>query len=388
VPAQTTPLAAGHPAQIAGGGDAGFTLTNTGTQLVYLDDSGQVGPASYPLKTGATIVWDAGRPCWALAVADGGQLSRLDNTGPIYDPQAIATALTEAGLASAIATDLDAVLPAHTAAEVLTTGVKIIDVPDTYAGSLNHNFAFPVGGGGPPPWQLGPYDTSAIQSLIVELDTGTIHGTIAPAVGRWLQVDIAWSNGETAGFSGLRQTVFLHHDDGGSVMALRVPALGTTATITITDNRTFGTAMSAKATVIGSQRPTDRITVNQRVANAATAVPWLYNEPSTRRIATDPATPASLTTGAVVAALPPRAGVLDVTVNPTAATTATAGRLALLDHNGVRIGPQVLIPASTAPAAATTLLTARVGWHPVYLWCDTAPSGAGQAHVGASWTDD
>lgn len=285
--------------------------------------------------------------------------------------QQVAQALTDGGLAAAIAADIAASpLAGNTANSILTTGVKVIDVPVIMDSTLR-NLA-----------NLGTSqfsgDTSEQQSLIIEMDWG---GSIVPAVLKYVEVRIAWSNGEASGFSGLDQTIKMHYGDDRGNSAIRVPCLGNSVSITWTNNT--GATISFRSTVIGSQRAADKILVDQVIESGA---PWAnpYGaKTSENHLSTGAAAITPLGVG-TIAAFPPVGGTLQVTVSPNATTTAANGRFALLDNLSARIGNTINMPAGTG-LDSTITWTTYVGFHPVFLRCDVVPTGPTGVFVTAAW---
>lgn len=83
------------------GNQAALMLKNVGTVTLYLGSTAAVNATGYPLGVGSSIIWDAGRPLYAYAV--NGLLLVSENTGALFDAQAVASEIIAAGLAQDIA---------------------------------------------------------------------------------------------------------------------------------------------------------------------------------------------------------------------------------------------------------------------------------------------
>lgn len=83
---------------------AALTVQNSGAVTVFLGDATGMNVATgFPLSPGSTIVWDKGRPLYAVVASGTGQVTVLANSGSLNDVSAIATAIIDAGLANDIA---------------------------------------------------------------------------------------------------------------------------------------------------------------------------------------------------------------------------------------------------------------------------------------------
>lgn len=79
------------------------TLKNTGDNVVCVDSANIPDAASgFPLGAGSSMVWDANRPLYAYSEL-GTTLLVTENSGNLFDSQAIAQSLANSGLAAEIA---------------------------------------------------------------------------------------------------------------------------------------------------------------------------------------------------------------------------------------------------------------------------------------------
>lgn len=61
------------------------TLQNLGASTVYLRDDSAIDEFSYPLPPTASMVWDGGRPLWALCLTDQGSTLQVDRAASLMD---------------------------------------------------------------------------------------------------------------------------------------------------------------------------------------------------------------------------------------------------------------------------------------------------------------
>lgn len=81
-----------------------LTVKNIGTTTLYLDTAPTVGLNSFPLGPGSSQSWDANRPLWAAGM---GTLLILENSGNLFDANAVATEILAGGLAAEIASQIN-----------------------------------------------------------------------------------------------------------------------------------------------------------------------------------------------------------------------------------------------------------------------------------------
>lgn len=108
---------------------AAVTVRNLGTETLYLSSSPITSASSgFPLGSGSSMVWDAGRPLYAYAT--NGAMGVSDNSGNLFDASAVASELLASGLAGQIASQIAISgappLPLH---DVLFSGVVTAGVP-------------------------------------------------------------------------------------------------------------------------------------------------------------------------------------------------------------------------------------------------------------------
>lgn len=82
-----------------------ITIKNTGDDAVYLAERSIGDPnGGFPLGAKSSMIWDAGKPLYAWAPT--GQLIIADNSGNLFDAQAIAGEIIAGGLAQEIAENI------------------------------------------------------------------------------------------------------------------------------------------------------------------------------------------------------------------------------------------------------------------------------------------
>ena len=100
----STVAIAGRTAIYPSGLQSALTLKNVGAETVYLDSKANVNMGGFPLGVNSSIVWDANRPLYAYA--DNGQLLVSENSGNLFDAQAVAAEIIAGGLAGDIAAQI------------------------------------------------------------------------------------------------------------------------------------------------------------------------------------------------------------------------------------------------------------------------------------------
>lgn len=121
------------------GNQEAVTLKNVGAETIYVDNAPiPVGSgAGLPLGSGSSMIWDANKPLYAAAPLTGnGQLLVIENSGNLFDAQAVAVEIINAGLAQDIAQ------------QIAITGAPPIDpldllydisIPSTYPLPINNS---------------------------------------------------------------------------------------------------------------------------------------------------------------------------------------------------------------------------------------------------------
>lgn len=61
------------------------TLQNLGSSTIYLSDDSAISSISYPLPPTASIVWDSGRPLWAVCRTTTGSTLQVDRASSLMD---------------------------------------------------------------------------------------------------------------------------------------------------------------------------------------------------------------------------------------------------------------------------------------------------------------
>ena len=100
----STVAIAGRTAIYPSGLQSALTLKNVGAETVYLDSQANVNMGGFPLGVNSSIVWDANRPLFAYA--NNGQLLVSENSGNLFDAQAVAAEIIAGGLAGDIAAQI------------------------------------------------------------------------------------------------------------------------------------------------------------------------------------------------------------------------------------------------------------------------------------------
>ena len=100
----STVAIAGRTVIYPSGLQSALTLKNVGAETVYLDSQANVNTGGFPLGVNSSIVWDANRPLYAYA--GNGQLLVSENSGNLFDAQAVAAEIIAGGLAGDIAAQI------------------------------------------------------------------------------------------------------------------------------------------------------------------------------------------------------------------------------------------------------------------------------------------
>ena len=100
----STVAIAGRTVIYPSGLQSALTLKNVGAETVYLDSQANVNTGGFPLGVNSSMVWDANRPLYAYA--GNGQLLVSENSGNLFDAQAVAAEIIAGGLAGDIAAQI------------------------------------------------------------------------------------------------------------------------------------------------------------------------------------------------------------------------------------------------------------------------------------------
>lgn len=218
-----------------------ITVKNTGGDVVYLAERSIGDPnGGFPLGAKSSIIWDAGKPLYAWAPT--GQLIIADNSGNLFDAQAIAGEIIAGGLAQDIATEIvNSNLSSNIAGQIAidgappinktqllysstTSGSNVVTLPLTYNILSGWNS-----------WEINLYTLSGNPSFELYL----------AGVEEYVQWDYTWT---VLGSDGLRPSKLL----------LPCPMLSPTQTLHGVLSPLAGTSVSRTLKIYGSTRVLDR----------------------------------------------------------------------------------------------------------------------------------
>lgn len=213
------------PAVIFTRGDdnPGVTVKNTGTNDIALGYVPSFG-AGYILAPGSSVVWSAGKPLFISSTATGAAFVS-DNTGNLFDADAVGASLIRQGLAQEIADKLK------------LTGVP----PIRQSSSLLTDWTFTHEVGGSTSWVSDIFNVAEVDTLSVA--TFTTRGNI----DAWYTVAVLFYDGVNA-----FQRQSLVYSGYRGKMDFAVPAEGTTARLLVQMNVGTDVAMDFVISVTGT----------------------------------------------------------------------------------------------------------------------------------------
>ena len=206
----TVPVTA-QTVQVFGDYATAQTVVNTGQRTAYLDSQTGVGVSGLPLAPGSNVVWDAHRPLFvACAVGDATTLVVTDNSGPIFNPAAIASQIISQGLAGQIS------------ASIFASGIPTVDSPTSlFQVSGWGSLATSTGATILSSATYGTYvDCSKQQNVTLSVTVPSASSSIVPT-GYW-RLDVYWKTKTISTVT--RQETFFLKD--ATQLAIQIPCKG------------------------------------------------------------------------------------------------------------------------------------------------------------------